>query len=475
MKHSLTILLIMISVSALFGQDRKPDFDALFSDETMRVDYFHSGLATEEHFAIDRIVNDGTWPGSKTMLLDELNRGLYFYEVYDVASGEMIYSRGFASIFGEWQTTPEAKTDWGTYHESVRFPWPLHPVDLVIKKRDAKNDFQEIYRYSINPEARSVNPAPLDLGLNTYTYLDNGDPNTKVDIVILGDGYTAEQMDKFHADVDRLVGEMFKVEPYKSRKSDFNIRAVDTPSAKPGVNKPHPGIFNRTPLSMTYSFFDSERYAIATDNRTIRNVCAQVPYDAVYILINEDTYGGGGIYNLYSTVCADNAFSAYVFVHEFGHSFSGLADEYYSSAVSYEIADKITVEPWEPNITALFDPQNVKWKEVVTPGVPVPTPWNKEEFDAFSYEVQKERNALRAAKVPEAEVEALFNREKTTMLKMIDNMEYKDACGAFEGAGYMQHGLYRSAIDCIMYTRNKQQFCPACQRAINQAIDQYAK
>ena len=474
MKRIVSFIAVMCVTISLFAQNQ-PKYSEWFTKATMRVDYFHSGNATTDHFAIDRVLNDGEWAGSETVLLDELFRGLYYFEVYDHAGEEMIYSRGLASIFGEWQTTPEAKTEWGTYHESVRFPWPKNTVELVIKKRDAKNEFEEIFRKTIDPAARSTNPAVLDLGLDTYTYLESGDPNTKVDIVILGDGYTADEMDKFHSDVDRLVDEMFKVEPYKSRKNDFNIRAVDTPSATSGVNKPHPGVFNRSPLSMTYSFFDSERYAIATDNRTIRNVCAQVPYDAVYILINEATYGGGGIYNLYSTVCVDNAFSPYIFVHEFGHSFSGLADEYYSSAVSYEIADKVMAEPYEPNITANIDPETIKWKEGLTPNVPLPTPWDKEEFDAFSYEVQKERKKLRAAKVQESEVEALFARERKTMLEMIDKMEYKDVCGAFEGAGYMQYGLYRSGVDCIMYTRNKQEFCPACRLAINQTIDQYTR
>ena len=194
----------------------------------------------------------------------------------------------------------------------------------------------------------------------------------------------------------------------------------------------------------------------------------------MFILINEQTYGGGGIFNLYSTVAVDNKFSDYIFVHEFGHSFAGLADEYYTADVSYELPE-ITVEPWEPNVTALLDPAGLKWRELVDPQTPIPTPWDKEAFDAFSNEIQKERRELRAAKVPEARVEALFARERQTMLEMIDGMEYKNTTGAFEGANYMQHGMYRSAIDCIMFTRNKQEFCPACRRAISQVIDQYSK
>jgi hypothetical protein len=241
-----------------------------------------------------------------------------------------------------------------------------------------------------------------------------------------------------------------------------------------GVNRPHPGVFKRTALSTSYSSFDSERYVLAYDNRTIRDAAATVPYDYMFIIINEETYGGGGIFRLYSTVAVDNSFSDYIFVHEFGHSFAGLADEYYTSSVSYEMGE-ITIEPYEYNITALLDPENLKWKDLVDKSTPLPTPWEKEKYDEFSYEIQKERNALRAAKVPEAEVEALFEREKKESAAILDNMEYTGKVGAFEGGGYMQYGLYRPYADCIMFTRNKQQFCPVCQDAISKVIDQYTK
>jgi len=249
---------------------------------------------------------------------------------------------------------------------------------------------------------------------------------------------------------------------------------VETPSLVSGVNRPHPGVFKRTPLSVCYSSFDSERYALAYDNRTIRDIASTVPYDFMFILINEETYGGGGIYRLYATVAADNKFSDYIFVHEFGHHFAALADEYYTSSVSYDMGE-ITIEPWEPNITALLDKENQKWKVLLNEDTPVPTPWDKESYDHFSYEIQKERKALRAAKVPEAEVEALFEREKKESSNILEHMEYSNQVGAFEGGGYMQYGLYRPYSDCIMFTRNKQEFCPVCQQAINQVIDQYTK
>ncbi len=469
-----SILFLALGISILLQAQKvaNVDYDKYFITATMRVDYFHTGTATEEHFSLDRVLNDGAWPGSRVVLLDELNRGLYFYKITDTLTNTLLYSRGFASVFGEWQTIGDPA--WGTFHESVRFPWPKLPVRLTIEKRDAKNNFAEVWSIVIDPKARIVNPAILQSNYKSFTYVDNGKADTHVDIVILGDGYSAAEMDKFHKDVATLTDELFTVEPFKSRKSDFNVRAVETPSATSGVNKPHPGVFSRTPLSMSYGAFDSERYALSYDNRTIRDVAASVPYDYMFILINERTYGGGGIFNLYSTVAADNKFSRYIFVHEFGHSFAALADEYYTSDVSYQTPE-VTIEPWEPNVTALFDPANLKWKELVKPGTPIPTPWGKTEFDNFSYGIQNERRALRAANVPETEMEALFEREKNTSLEMFSNNKYKDATGAFEGGNYMQFGIYRSALDCIMFTRNKQEFCPACTKAISEVIDMYAK
>ena len=472
--HFILLLLLGLYLYSFSQQNSQTVFDQYFTVETMRVDYFHSGTATEEHFSLDRVLNDGQWAGSRIVLLDELNRGLYFFRVTDLASKTLVYSRGLASIFGEWQTTDEAGKQWGTFHESIRLPWPKAPVKLAIEKRDAKNNFIEIWSTIVDPLARNVNPAVFISPYKSFTYLENGKAVNHVDIVILGDGYTAGEMAKFHKDVATLTDELFNVEPFKSRKADFNVRAVETPSATSGVNKPHPGVFNRTTLSMSYGAFDSERYALAFDNRTIRDVASTVPYDYMFILINERTYGGGGIFNLYSTVAADNKFSRYIFVHEFGHSFAALADEYYTSDVAYQ-TPAITVEPWEPNVTALFDANNLKWKDLVKPGTPIPTPWGKEEFDRFSYGIQEERRALRAAKVPETEMENLFEREKKISLEMFDKNKYKDEVGAFEGGNYFQFGMYRSALDCIMFTRNKQAFCPACRKAISEVIDMYSR
>jgi hypothetical protein len=449
------------------------NYSEYFTDRTMRLDYFHSGNSSEEHFAVDKIVSDGIWPGSRKSLIDDLNLGLYYFEVADRESKILLYSYGFASIFGEWQTTPEASEVWGTYHESLRFPWPKKPVIVIIKKRDGNNEFRQIWSTELDPASRQVNEADLAHSEKVFVITENGPAENKVDIVVLGDGYKADEMEKFRRDAERLSSFLMNAEPFSRRSGDFNIRAIETPSELTGVSKPHHGVYRRTPLSAHYSSFDSERYVLSYDNRTIRNIASAVPYDLMVILVNERTYGGGGIYNLYTTVSADNLFAEYIMIHEMGHHMAALADEYYTSAVAYEIP-QVKVEPWETNITALFDRENLKWKDLVEEGTPLPTPWNKEEFDRAGYRIQKERDSLRAAMVPEEVMEDLFMRQMEQEDTYFLEEQYLGKVGAFEGAGYMAKGLYRPQIDCIMYTRHLV-FCKVCARSIEKIIDHYVK
>ncbi len=449
----------------------KVSFENFFLDKTMRLDYYHTGNAKEEHFTTDQVVSDGIWPGSKTRMIDRIELGQYFFEVLDSESKTLIYSRGFSSIFGEWQTTPDAEKGSGTFHESLRFPWPKKPVIIVLKKRNPENKFEAIWTTTVDPSSHQVNPADFVPAYKIDPILENGPASQKLDLVILGDGYTAAEMEKFRNDAKRLTTILLSVEPYKSRKSDLNIRAIETPAQQSGVNKPHPGVFKRTPLSVSYGIFDSERYALTFDNKTVRNIASEVPYDFMVILINEQTYGGGGIYNLYTTVSADNKFADYIMVHELGHHIGALADEYYTSSVSYE-AQKVTVEPWEPNVTALLDKDNLKWKSIVEPTTPIPTPWNKEAFDKSGYKIQKERDSLRKEKVPENVMEDLFTRQMKQENQFFSTEKYADKVGAFEGADYTQYGLYRPQLDCIMYTRHIK-FCKVCQKSLESVIDEY--
>ena len=318
------------------GSTGGESFDAYFIDKTMRVDYFHSGGRGTEIFGLDRVVSDGPWAGSRTRLVDDLNLGKYLFEVVDRRTNRAIYSRGFASIYGEWETTPESRRVHRTFHESLRFPWPRRPVQVVLKVRDAENSFHEVWSTVVDPESRFVNPADRAPMGEVWAIQESGPPAEKVDLLVIGEGYVEAELPKFHADARRLVGALFEEEPFRSRRSDFNVWGLDLPSASTGISRPRALEFRRTPLSAEYNIFDSERYLLTYDNRALRDAASAAPYEFLEILVNEAQYGGGGIFNFQATAAADTGFAEYVFVHEFGHHFAGLADEYYTSDVAYE-------------------------------------------------------------------------------------------------------------------------------------------
>jgi hypothetical protein len=445
-------------------------------DRTMRVDYFHTGGGkTPETISLDRVVNDGPWAGSRTQLIDRTNLGPYLFEVQD-ASGTALYSRGFASVYGEWTTTEEPATMSRTFHESLRFPWPQSPVTVVLKKRNATGAFAPIWSTAIDPASRFVNRAAIAKPSGTvWTLVESGPSAQKVDVLIISEGYTQQELPKFHADARRLLDALFAEEPFKSRREDFNVRALDLPSAESGVSRPNAGVHRRTPLSAEYNIFDSERYVLTLDNRALRDAASAAPYEFLEILVNDKTYGGGGIFNDQATASVDSAFSTYVFVHEFAHHFAALADEYYTSDVAYQTGAADRPEPWEPNITALKDPSRLKWADLVTPGTPLPTPWGKEVFEAHTRDIQTRRRDIRARNAPEREMDALFREQMAWDTQFLGGMRYSKAVGAFEGAAYEAKGLYRPEADCIMFTRDPVGFCRVCRRAIERIIDLYSR
>ncbi|ANM32155.1 hypothetical protein ABI59_08670 [Acidobacteria bacterium Mor1] len=461
------ILLLLLSLSAA---PAAAGFDGWFTGDTLRVDLYHSGTAAEERIALGRLRIEGPWPGSRTRLLDETGLGKYRVEVVALPSNRVIYSRGFASIYGEWETTGEANQGvWNTIEEAVRIPEPKARFQLRLMKRASDQTFAQLWTRTIDPASRFVDRSPVPPA-DVVEIEVHGDPATKVDLLILGDGYAADRRDKFLADARKARDALFAVDPFKKRRKDFNTRAIWTPSPEQGVARPRAGVYRETPLGARYNTFDSERYVLSLEDKRWRDVAAAAPYDTVLILVDERKYGGGGIFNLYATAAADSAYADYLVVHEFGHSFAGLGDEYYSSSVAYEKFTAPDVEPWEPNITALLDPEKLKWADLVD-GTPLPTPWGKEAYDAESRAYQERRNAMRAEGASEAEMEALFDEVKKESTATLAAEKHAGKVGAFEGAMYESRGLYRPRADCIMFTRNDVGFCPVCSRAIEQVID----
>jgi hypothetical protein len=467
------------------------DFDAFFVDKTMRIDYYHTGDATTDIVSIDRIYEYDLWAGSLNNLVDRLNYGAYYHKIYDAASGKLIYSRGFDSYFKEYQSSSPAQAGVvKTFHESAIIPFPKSKIVFAMDKRQKEGHLEEIFRTEIDPaDVMIIRGEAEDSSVLVVQSLNNGDPHVKADIAIIAEGYTAAEEQKFRRDLKRFTDTFFKQEPCKSHKDRFNVYGVLKPSLESGIDQPRHGVFRNTSVGATFNSMSSERYVLTESNKALRDIARHAPYDALYIMVNHYRYGGGGIYNFYCTFTADNQWSEYLMVHEFGHSFFGLADEYYTSDVAYADFYPAGYEPAEPNITAALDPDNLKWKHLLSPGIDIPTPWEKGDYDKMSLAWQEERRelndrvaGLRRSGAPESEikeVEQLYDRRDREVAmqinKYLKGSRYAGQVGLFQGAGYASTGLYRSMADCIMFTKAQKNFCRVCEDAMIQVIEWYSE
>lgn len=484
-KVQLLSVALLLSVTAC-KQQVLNSFDQYFANATMRIDYFHTGDAKTETVKIDQIFRYEAWAGSMNNLIDQLNYGAYYYMIYDQQSGELIYSKGFDSYFKEYQvSTPAINGEIKQFHESAIVPFPNAPIIFALEKRAPSGNMKEVFRKEIDPKVAQTKQSDPDVRI--YTSLDNGSSNSKADIAIVGEGYTADEDEKFQQDLKRFTEIFFRTEPCKANKDKFNIRGVLKPSQDSGVDEPRAGIDKHTAVNASFNTMGSERYLLTEDNQSLRDIAGHVPYDALYIMVNHKRYGGGGIYNFYCVYTSDNINSDYLMVHEFGHSFFGLADEYYTSSTAYNDFYSPDYEPAEANITALKDPENIKWKHLLSEGIEMPTPWPKQTFDSLDLIWQTKRAEMNnaifdlqkvgAAKEEVAKAIADYDQQSeqrnSEVQDYLENSGFADKVGAFEGAGYASTGLYRSSVNCIMFTRTDY-FCPVCQDAMNKVIDSYA-
>ena len=471
-----------------FAIAEAPDFDEYFIDATMRIDYFHTGDHAEETVAIDQIYKQGQWSGVPTKLIDDLNYGLYFIKVYDINTNKLIYSQGFCSIFGEYKTTEPARNGIkNTYHESALIPCPKKPFFFVLEQRNKLNLLEPFFTKRIDPASANIITEKPDSRDKVFITLKHGDPKDKVDFVFVAEGYTQEQFDKFKTDVQRFTDAMFRAEAFKINETKFNVTGVFRASAESGVDQPTKDIFKNTVVSASYNALDLPRYLLVDDNKAMRDIASHVAYDRIIVLANTSRYGGGGIYNNYAIFTADDHRSESIFLHEFGHAFAYIADEYYNSTVSYNDYYPAGVEPIEENITALLDAENVKWKHLLSPGIEIPTPWGQEEIQALNdkktrttQKLQTRIEKLKEQDGKEKQIEKLTSKitlsnnqidEEIREVKTKYQEKYKDKIGVFEGAGYSAKGLYRSRLTVGFFTNN--QYNEVSQIAIQKVIDHY--
>ena len=421
MKNCL-IFVFVFSVVPMFAQNI--DYDQFFTDACLRIDYEMMGRRDTEFVVLKDLMEQGQWAGSKSISGQPAQLGNYRFSLIDSLSGTPIYSNGFSGLFNEWQQSPEALTKTASFYHVNLAPMPRRTVLFRLERTNYdKPGHSTIAEFYINPKSKFIrreSAKPLK-----YTVVQGGnDVNSRIDIAFLAEGYTADQMDKFRADVSRFWNYMSGVEPYSSNKDRFNVYAVESPSVESGTDIPNQGIFRNTAMNFTFSTFDVDRYLTTFDMKSVHDIAAAVPYEHIIILVNTSEYGGGGFYNFYCAGTADHSLSLRVMVHEFGHSFAGLADEYFYADEADEEMYSLQREPWEPNLTTLIDFDS-KWKLMLDAHTPVPTPRTK---------------------------------------------DYDGKVGVFEGGGYQTKGIYSPFQDCIMRSNTPKTFCPVCHKAILRAI-----
>ncbi|MCX6165208.1 MAG: M64 family metallo-endopeptidase [Ignavibacteriae bacterium] len=422
-KYIFIFSFILVFTSFSFSQ---VNFDDYFISKTLRLDYTQAGDAQNSNLFFEQMKCEPYWGGNVKNLIDKFNFGEYRFLVYDSSSQKLIYSRGFSTLFQEWQTSDEAKVLSRSFYETIVFPFPKKTVKVEIHRRNRDGNLEKKFELYVNPKDYFIREeAPPKFEYKKV--LDSGDPKSKVDIVIIPDGYAKEDMEKFNSDIQRFIGYFFACSPYKENKNNFNIWAINAISQESGTDIPGKLIYKNTILSASFYTFNTERYLMTNDIKSVRDIAGLVPYDQIMILVNSPIYGGGGVYNYYSLVSSDDDYSDYVMCHEFGHAFADLADEYWTSDVAVNDYFNLNVEPVQPNITTLVNFES-KWKKLVDKNMPIPTPNEK---------------------------------------------KYYSKVGAFEGGGYVEKGIYRPMYDCTMKSRSRDNFCPVCKNTIADMIKFY--
>lgn len=405
------------------------DFDHWFINRTLRVDYAFAGTDKEADLSLIELVSSPGWWGRRHHLDSLALRGNGQITMQDAASGDTIYRMSFSSLFQEWQTTEEATRVRRSFENVYLLPFPKRPANVSVELLDNRGAVKARLRHRVDPSDILIRRTD-SLPAASHRYIARGGaPDDCIDVAIVAEGYTETEMEAFYADARAATEAIFAHEPFKSLKGRFNVVAVATPSAESGVSRPKQGSWRRTAFGSHFDTFYSDRYLTTLRLRTLHDALAGIPYEHIIILANTNQYGGGGIYNSYVLSSTRHAQFLPVVVHEFGHSFAALADEYaYDDEYSPMYPDGI--EPWEQNITTLtrFD---AKWADLVPAGTPVPTPPVKSDDGRYS------------------------------------------KVGLYEGAGYRSRGVYRPCTDCRMRTNTAPEFCPVCRRAIERLVRYY--
>lgn len=438
MRRNLLLTTLFLATIAVSAQQ----FDEYFDGRTLRLDYIFAGDSINQHIFFHNAYSPPQWAGRRNRLAEKLLNGNGQIAVLEQGTGRVLYVNTFSTLFQEWQSTDEAKHVSRSFQSSYLVPMPKKPVDIHITLTDTHRRVTAELTHAIDPADILIRPLTPN-NISTKYVLRSGDLADCVDIAILADGYTAEEMPKFMKDCERAVNALFSHEPFTSMKNKFNVVAVASPSHDSGPSIPRMGIWKQSACGTHYDTFYTDRYLMTSDIHHIYDLLSDVPFEHIIVMVNSATYGGGGIYNQITVTTSDHPTFKPVLVHEFGHAFGGLGDEYdYGDDMANQYNSE--TEPWEPNLTTLVDFAS-KWADMVPAGTPIPTP--KVNIPYF-----------RTARTAEewAQINAVSQR-----------------VGVFEGGGYQTHGVYRPAQECRMKINEVQYFCPVCTRAIRRITDFY--
>ncbi len=402
-------------------------FTDYFADKTLRVDYLFTGDARKQSICLNECSELPSWAGRKHHLAELPLEGNGQIVMRDKASGDVIYRTSFSSLFQEWLETDEATHVEKGFENTFLLPFPLKPTEVEITLLSPRRKVRATLRHTVDPDDVLIRQKGLTHVLPHKYLLKSGSLERCIDVAILAEGYTPEEMDVFYADAEAACESLFSHEPFKSMKKCFNVVAVASPSEDSGVSVPRLEDWKQTAFGSHFSTFYSDRYLTTSQVSDIHDALAGIPYEHIIILANTEEYGGGGIYNAYTLTAAHHPQFAPVVVHEFGHSFAGLADEYFYDDDVMTDTYPLDIEPWEQNITTRINFAS-KWEDMLKSRTPVPTPTS-------------------------------------------GRMDH--AVGVYEGGGYSAKGIYRPAYDCRMRTNNYPAFCPVCQRAIKRIIEFY--
>ncbi len=400
------------------------EYNAHFTVKALRLDMYHGGTATEEFFSLKNMTQEPVYAGPHQTVSPFLH-GRYLIKM-KTPDGKIIYAKAFNTLFEEWQDTDLVKEGTRVFKESRYLPFPKGEVRITIYRRDTSLDLLKCWEMNFDPDAAHYH---TDYP-NTYEFeliRGKNNPAEQLDIAIVAEGYTEKEMGDFEKDANKFATYFLETPPFNTCKEAIAFRIVKAVSHESGCDLPGEKIWKNTALDARFYTFGSERYLTTMAHHKLADITAAVPHDQVVVLVNSEKYGGGGVFNHFSVVSAGNILSLRVFMHEFGHAFGGLADEYYTSPTAYVQHPDLQCEPIEPNVTSLVDFES-KWKDMLHDTIPVPTP---------------------------------------------DDKQYSSTVGVFEGGRYLSEGMYRPYRTCLMKSINAD-FCPVCQQILLQILRYYS-